>query len=215
MKIVIFASNNVCGRARLQNIMSCKVRQRRPPLTEIRDIFFIMEQEIWKDIPGYVGLYQVSNIGRIKSISHYVDDKGGKRLIKEKIKQYGIVDGYYRVQLNKNGLKKLCLVHRLVAMAFIPNPQQLPVINHKNEIRTDNRVENLEWCTVGYNNCYGNAILRRKKTRGKRIVQKSLDGKIIKIYDCVNDACRTFNVGVWYAANGRQKTAYGFKWEYL
>lgn len=109
--------------------------------------------EIWRDIEGYEGKYQVSNLGRIKSLKN----RHGYR---EKIlKQLLTHHGYKQVMFcdKNNGKKdKRYMVHRLVAEAFIPNPENYPIINHKDENRTNNRVDNLEWCTYKYNSNYGN-----------------------------------------------------------
>lgn len=106
--------------------------------------------EIWKDIKGYEGLYQVSNLGRIKSL-------GNLQNRKEKLLKVNIYNGYCIVYLYKNNKKKSYLCHRLVAEAFIPNPDNLPQVNHKDENKLNNRVDNLEWCTSKYNVNYSSA----------------------------------------------------------
>lgn len=132
-----------------------------------------MKTEIWKDIEGYEGLYQVSNMGNIKRVEH--EDyrcRQGYRVFKERIlKPYISTKGYKRVNLSKNNKKKEVPVHRLVAMAFIENPNNYPQINHKDENKFNNNVDNLEWCTCKYNNNYGtksqriSATLKARKRR--------------------------------------------------
>ena len=126
-------------------------------------------KEIWKDVSGYEGLYQVSNIGNVKSLSRYGINKNGHiyyvkgKLLSPSLSAYG----YKRVTLtNSNGKILHTTAHRLVALAFIPNndPIKYNQVNHKNEIKTDNRVENLEWCTASYNVNYG--------TRNDRVAAK-------------------------------------------
>lgn len=115
-------------------------------------------KEIWKDITGYEGIYQVSNLGRVKSLERVVViGYGAKRLFKEKILKNNVnnKNGYVYVGLHKDGKTKQSRVHRLVALEFLKNEDNLPHINHKNEIKTDNSVDNLEWCTSKYNNNYG------------------------------------------------------------
>lgn len=123
--------------------------------------------EEWRDIIGYEGKYQVSNLGRIKSLSR-IDSRGHKR--KEKILIGNPnTDKYLEVYLYKNGEREPFLVHRLVAQAFIPNHKNLPDVNHKDENPTNNHVDNLEWCTKEYNNNYGNRTKKASQSRIKKI----------------------------------------------
>ena len=113
--------------------------------------------EEWRDIGGYEGLYQVSNLGRVRSLR----DKNNKKrelILKPKIMR----NGYLKVDLCKNGKQKTFTVHRLVATVFISNPKNFPVVNHKDENKLNNNVSNLEWCTVLYNNCYGTRLKKVK-----------------------------------------------------
>lgn len=109
-------------------------------------------KEIWKDIAGYEGLYQVSNMGKVKRLPSGKRIRKNTKNINGKILQSFIVGGYLRVGLCRNGKKQLIFVHRLVAIAFIPNHDNKPIINHKNGIKTDNRSVNIEWCTYAENN---------------------------------------------------------------
>lgn len=110
-------------------------------------------EEIWKDIKGYEGKYQVSNYGSVKTLNYR--RTGTARLLIPKNDK-----GYLAVGLYKNGKRKMFLIHRLVAEAFIPNPENLPQVNHIDEDKTNNYVENLEWCTQSYNNNYGTRLKR-------------------------------------------------------
>ena len=128
------------------------------------------EVEIWRDIPEYEGLYQVSNMGQVKSLNRYVRGNSNSKMFKKGIllKFSSDKDGYLTVGLHKDKKQKLMKIHRLVALAFLENPENLPCINHKNEIKTDNRVENLEWCTYQYNATYNEIHIKRgKKLKGE------------------------------------------------
>lgn len=118
--------------------------------------------EKWKPIPGYDGLYEVSSYGRVRSLERYKSNNGGLQLIKEKIlKPHNTKKGYLTVQL----CNKIFTVHRLVAEAFIPNTDNLPMINHRDEDKTNNVADNLEWCDAKYNSNYGTAIERMINTK--------------------------------------------------
>ena len=135
-------------------------------------------QEKWKDIEGYEGLYQVSNLGRVRSLDMFVNHwRGGKRLVKGRTLQPSKDKlGYKRVTLVPD--RKNHFVHRLVAKAFIPNPDNLPIINHKNCTPGDDRVENLEWCTVAYNNMYADANIKRSENQKGKVIPNDVRKKI-------------------------------------
>ena len=125
--------------------------------------------EHWKPISGYEGLYEVSSFGRVRSLDRVVKKKcrGGQTavcLYNGKLLKLATNCNYLTVQLNKNGTGKTHAVHRLVARAFIPNPKSLPQVNHKDENKWNNCVENLEWCDGHYNCTYG-TIIERKRQR--------------------------------------------------
>lgn len=121
-------------------------------------------EEIWKDIDGFEGLYQVSNLGRVKCVEHKCRGRHGLRTVKEHI--MCSVKGsksYEYVTLSKGDRGRTFTVHRLVAIAFIPNPDNLPCVNHKDENKQNNIVSNLEWCTSLYNNTYNDVHKKRKR----------------------------------------------------
>jgi hypothetical protein len=122
-------------------------------------------EEIWKDIEGYEGKYQVSNLGRVKSLK----DRWGSREKILKLLKHNGTHKYSVVQLCDCGVTKKYLLHRLVAETFIPNPNGLPIINHKDENPENNTVDNLEWCDYSYNINYGTAIQKMKDKLAGRI----------------------------------------------
>ena len=147
------------------------------------------ENEIWKDIPDYEGLYQASNYGRIKSLYNYKRD--GTNILKPRLKR-----GYYQLGLRKNKQRKWIALHRLIAITFIPNPDNLPCINHKDENKLNNSIDNLEWCTVRYNNCYGTRLKKVANTnKTKRAVLKfDLENNFIEEYISLSEAGRKNNI---------------------
>lgn len=186
-----------------------------------------MNGEVWKDILGYEGLYQVSNMGRVKSFNYRNTKKTS--ILKQSINQ----DGYLRPTLKKNYKSKGFLVHRLVGFAFIPNPENKETINHKNEIKTDNRVENLEWMTRTENNNYGTrnervhqkcrekntyliGALASKEVRKRGILQFDLRHNFIREYDCIEDVKKyKFDPAhLCKCAQGQRKTHGGYIWKY-
>lgn len=147
-------------------------------------------EEIWKNIPGYEGIYVVSNFGKVKSLQRTRKGSYGSiMIVYEKILNHKIdKDGYHIVTLSKEGKTKCIGVHRLVAQAFLKNFNNLPMVNHKDEDPSNNRVDNLEWCDVKYNNNYGTKIERMLNTKLnngtiKNIFPKGLRSRDPKLYD--------------------------------
>lgn len=164
--------------------------------------------EVWKDIEGYEGHYQVSNQGRVRSL------KFEKKRI---LKPHRDKGGYLLVNLCNNSEMKTFKVHRLVAKVFISNPQNLPEINHKDEIKTNNCVENLEWCDRKYNINYGTHIQRRSDKRSKPVIQYSKYGEFIKEWKSAIEIQIQFGYyhsNISRCCNGKRKSAYGFVWRY-
>lgn len=169
--------------------------------------------EVWKDISGYEGYYQVSDLGRVKSLSR----KNSKT--ERILKAYTTSKGYLRLNFNKDGKSFKPLVHRLVAEAFIPNPENKQQVNHINEVKTDNYIENLEWSTNIENKNHGNGIERQriKMINGKlsiSVSQFDKGGNHIKDWISISEAKRNgfSETCISSCINGKQKTHKGFVW---
>ena len=177
-----------------------------------------MIEEIWKDIPNYEG-YQVSNLGRVKSLKRFRKGRNGSLVtVKEKIlKPWINSTGYYLIELSKQSIKKKHLVHRLVWSAFngqIPEDLQ---VNHINEVKTDNRLSNLNLMTCKENLNWGTRNERSAKKRTKVVLQFTLDDVFVKEYPSLIQAYREtgfFFQNISKCCNGKRKTAHGFKWKY-
>lgn len=174
-------------------------------------------EEVWKDIPSYEGYYQVSNLGRIKRLPRHKPTD--KRKTHNNIRKPRLAEnGYFRINLSKDNSVKWFGIHRLVALAFIPNPDKLPVINHKDENKQNNRVDNLEWCDRVYNIQYGSRTERMAKTRGKAVAQITKDGELVATYYSIGEAGRQTGLDhrvICRVCNGKAKLYHGFRWEFL
>lgn len=166
-------------------------------------------KEIWRDIKGYEGLYQVSNLGKVKN------SRTG-----ELLKLSSGTHGYLMVCLTKNGKQTTFRVHRLVAEAFIPNPDNLQTIDHINRIRTDNRVENLRWADMKLQSKNRDNKNRETlmKVCSKPVHQYTLDMEFIIEYPSVREAARQLNINyrnISLCCLGKRKSAGGYIWRYV
>lgn len=162
--------------------------------------------ELWRDVPSYEGIYQVSNEGQIRTV------KTGAHL------RPALRNGYMLVKLTKGKKEKTFSLHRLVAQVFIPNPNNLPQVNHKDECKTNNCVSNLEWCTAKYNSNYGSRNCRMANGHKKKVAKYDASGRLVDKYNsaieasikngcdasCITKCCR-----------GERKLHGGWAWKYV
>lgn len=160
-------------------------------------------EEVWKGIKNFEHLYEVSNFGNVRT-------KSGKHLKGQDDK------GYRKIVLTKNRKRYFVFVHRLVAEAFIPNPLNYPIINHKDECPSNNCAENLEWCTCKYNTNYGTCIQRRSINHHKPICQY-YENILVRKWGSIKEAGEQLHIdnsSITKAAKGKRKTAGGYYWRY-
>lgn len=185
----------------------------------------IIITEIWKDIKGYEGLYQISNLGNVKSVKRRIKYSNGTIVsYPEKIlKGFISTSGYKAVDLYENKKKKKFYIHRLVAEAFVDNPLNKPEVNHINENKLDNRFENLEWCTSSENKLAGTVIERANKTRKdrktayKKVGMYNLNNDLIQIFDNIGIAEKSTGVNrktIYNSCNNKVKPR-NYIWKYL
>lgn len=178
-------------------------------------------EEIWKDIVGYEGLYQVSNLGRVKRLAREAKYSNGtihhyeEMIIKPKINKFG----YYYLTLYRNSIKWSARVHKLVANAYVPNQHNYQCVNHIDENKLNNRADNLEWCSKAYNNTYNNIRQRAGQNIAKPVI--AFDGihKFGTYFKSEADAAKylgkTTCAQISSCLNGKAKTAYGYEWKFV
>lgn len=167
-------------------------------------------EEIWQDIEGYKGLYQVSNKGNVKSLKY-----GKERILKPGIDR----DGYYKIMLYNNSVRKTFRLNRLVAQAFIPNLDNKPQVNHLDENKLNNCVDNLSWTTAKENNNHGTRNERVDDSHSKPILQYSKSGNFIREWKSASEVKRVLgidnsHINACCRNNPKHKSAYGFVWRY-
>lgn len=178
-------------------------------------------EEIWKDIPGYEGIYKISNLGKIKALRIWT----GRMYIKREVLLKPTIarNGYYRITLSNNKKVKYVNMHRLIAETFIPNPNNYSYINHIDGNKQNNNINNLEWCTQSHNIKEAVRIgLRKTKTRGespnsRKVNQYDLSGNLIKEWNSmveINEELGFDYTCISRCCSGIYKKSYGFIWKY-
>lgn len=179
------------------------------------------QEEIWKDVVGYEGLYQVSNLGRVKSFDRYVKSRGGFRTIRGRILNPCFNGRYYHVNLyDANKRSKPLLIHRLVADAFIQNPKNLPQVNHIDGNKLNNNVNNLEWVTASENIKHSfrtGLCMPHDGGTSRPIYAYKTNGEFVGEFKSLHHAERELNVNlghIWSILNGREKSSKGYYFKY-
>lgn len=176
----------------------------------------MMMNEIWRNIEGFDGKYQVSNQGRIRSMwrnNQYKTHIGTPTILKLITHR----QGYLYVLLSKDGKQTKHYIHRLVAEAFLPNPNNLPQINHKDENKSNNIVDNLEWCDGKYNSNYGTRVERHRAMISKPVIQTTMDGEYVRWFQSATVAeneCGYDSAYISQVCNGKRPNAYGYKFHF-
>ena len=170
-------------------------------------------KEVWKDIKGYEGLYQVSNMGKIKSLKFSHGNK--EKILKGNKEKFG----YLVVTLYKNKGRKNFKIHRLVAETFIPNPKNLPQVNHIDGNKQNNRIDNLEWCTAKENTNHAHKTGLANNDNSKiKVKQYDLNGNFIREWDSITDIEKSLNIdksSVVKVCKHKRNQAGGYVWKYL
>lgn len=178
------------------------------------------EKEIWKDIEGYEGSYRISNKGRVRSLDRIVGCNGGSRFVRGKL--YCLAfnqERYCNVFLRMGGVGTTFQVHRLVAKAFIPNPENKPFVNHIDCNPSNNSVENLEWCTPSENSVHASVLGRLTNPNASRKLAAIKDGQITKIYNSTSEVKKDGfdRRAIYQCIKGQQrrKAHKGFEWKFI
>jgi hypothetical protein len=180
-----------------------------------------LNNEVWDWVKGYENFYQVSNLGKVRSVDRYVKTNNNQtRFYKGQLLSQGLgKNGYYIVALTMNKVQTTKTVHRLVAETFVFNPNDLPMVNHIDENKMNNTYKNLEWCTQSYNNSYGTKIARSAIKKAKPVCQIDIStNRVIRTYPSIRAAEKAFGVkdaNISAVCKGTRKTVLGYKWEYL
>lgn len=173
--------------------------------------------ELWKDIEGLEGIYQISSKGNVRSLDRWVTDKNGKKVFwkSQPIKphpQHKDGSGYLQAVLRMNGKYVHFLIHRLVAKAFIPNPNNLEQVNHIDENKHNNDVNNLEWLSRLDNTRYGTGIDRMAEKHSTAIIQLDMDGDLVKEWRSIRQAKMSVAGGIWSAILKNRRICKGYVW---